>query len=100
MLFSHYYYCVILYYQIYYYPLTVFVIDQTDLRIREGLLSIPPGDNGTCFEIEAIDDTTIEDTEVVNVTVIPINPNDRVMDEITSVTIIDNDGIATNVIII
>ena len=67
-------------------------IDQTDLRIREGLLSINPGDNRTCFEIEAVDDTIIEDTEVVNVTVMPMNPNDRIMDEITSVTIMNNDG--------
>ena len=68
-------------------------IDQTDLRIREDLLSINSGDNRTCFEIEAVNDTIIEDTEVVNVTVIPMNPNDRVTDEIISVTIMDNDGI-------
>jgi hypothetical protein len=74
-------------------PLTIFVIDQTDLIISEDLLFISLGDNRTCFEIEAIEDTTIEDTEVVNVTVIPMNPNDRVMDGITSVTILDNDGI-------
>ena len=67
-------------------------IDQTDLRIGD-LLFIHPGDNRTCFEIEAVDDAIIEDTEVVNVTVMSINPNDRVMDEITSVTIMDNDGI-------
>ena len=46
-----------------------------------------------CFNIEAIDDTIIEDTEVVNVTVIPLNPNDSVMDEITPVSIMDNDGL-------
>ena len=68
-------------------------IDQMDLRIREDFLFISPGDNRACFEIEAVDDTTIEDTEDVNVTVLPMNPNDRVMDEITSVTITDNDGI-------
>ncbi len=56
------------------------------------MLFIPPGDNRTCFEIEAVDDTIIEDTEVVNVTVISMNPDDRVMGEITSVTIMDNDG--------
>jgi hypothetical protein len=63
-----------------------------DLRIGNNLLFISPGDNRTCFEIEAIDDTIIEDTEVVNVTVIPLNPNDRVMDGTLSVTIVDNDG--------
>ena len=68
-------------------------IDQADLRIREDLLFISPSDNRTCFEIEAVDDAIIEDTEVVIVTVMPMNPNDRVMDEITSVTITDNDGI-------
>ena len=83
-------------YQVYYCLLIIFTfveIDQTDLRIGEDLLFIYPSDNRTCFEIEAIDDTIIEDTEVVNVTVLPMNPNDRVMDEITSVTITDNDGI-------
>ena len=68
-------------------------IDQADLRIREDLLFISPSDNRTCFEIEAVDDAIIEDTEVVIVTVMPMNPNDRVMDETTSVTITDNDGI-------
>ena len=68
-------------------------IDQADLRIREDLLFISPGDNRTCFEIEAVDDAIIEDTEVVIVTVMPMNRNDRVMDKITSVTITDNDGI-------
>ena len=57
------------------------------------MLSISLGDNRTCFEIEAVDDTIIEDTEVVNVTVMSTNPNDRIVDEITSVTIMDNDGI-------
>ena len=83
-------------YQVYYCLLIIFTfveIDQTDLRIGEDLLFIYPSDNRTCFEIEAFDDTIIEDTEVVNVTVLPMNPNDRVMDEITSVTITDNDGI-------
>ena len=68
-------------------------IDQADLRIREDLLFISPSNNRTCFEIETVDDAIIEDTEVVIVTVMPMNPNDRVMDEITSVTIMDNDGI-------
>ena len=68
-------------------------IDQMDLRIGEDLLFISPGDNRTCFEISAVDDTITEDTEDVNVTVLPMNPNDRVMDEITFVTITDNDGI-------
>ena len=62
-----------------------------DLRVRNELPAINPGDNGTCFEIEAIDDTLIEETEVVNVTVMPVNPNDRVMDGTVSVTINDND---------
>jgi hypothetical protein len=56
------------------------------------LLFISPGDSRTCFEVEAFDDTTIEDTEVVNVTVISFNPNDRVMDGVVSVAIVDNDG--------
>jgi hypothetical protein len=64
-----------------------------DLRIGNNLVFVTPGDNRTCFEIEAIDDNAIEDTEVVNITVISMNPDDRVMDEITSVTITDNDGI-------
>ena len=68
-------------------------IDQLDLRIGEDLLFISPGDNRTCFEILAVDDTITEDTEYVNVTVLPMNPNDRVMDEITFVTITANDGI-------
>ena len=68
-------------------------IDQTDLRIREDLLFISPGDNRTCVKISAVDDTIIEDTEDVNVTVLPMNPNDRVMNEIMFVTITDNDGI-------
>ena len=68
-------------------------IDQTDLRIGEDLLFISPGNNRTCFEILAVDDTIVEDTEDVNVTVLPMNPNDRVMDEITFVSITDNDGI-------
>ena len=34
----------------------------------------------------------MEDTEVVNVTVIPFNPNDRVMDGVVSVTIVNSDG--------
>ena len=61
------------------------------------MLFISPGDNRTCFEIEAVDDTIIEDTEYVNVTVLPMNPNDRVMDEITLVTIMANDGIYNNI---
>ena len=56
------------------------------------MLFISPGDNRTCFEILAVDDTITEDTEYVNVTVLPMNPNDRVMDEITFVTIVANDG--------
>ena len=56
------------------------------------MLFIYPGDSRTCVEIEAIDDTIIEDTEIVNVTVIPVNPSDRVMDGVVSVTIVDNDG--------
>ena len=83
------------FYQIYYCLLMIFTfveIDQRDLRIIGDLLSIYPGDNRTCFEIEAVNDTIIEDTEVVNVIVMPMNPNDRIMDEITSVTIMDNDG--------
>jgi hypothetical protein len=63
-----------------------------DLRIKNSLLFIPPGDSRTCFEIEAVDDTIIEDTEVVKVTVIPLNPNDRVMDGIVYVAIMDDDG--------
>jgi hypothetical protein len=63
-----------------------------DLRIGNDLLFISPGGNRTCFEIEAVDDTIIEGTEVVNVTVIPLNPNDRVMDGIVSITIMDDDG--------
>ena len=73
-------------------------IDQTDLRIGEDLLFIPPGDNRTCFEILAVDDTIIEDIEDVNVTVLPMNPNDSVMNEITFVTITDNDGIVIIII--
>ena len=68
------------------------VIDQVDLRVTNSLLFISPGDSRTCFEIEAVDDAIMEDTEVVNVTVIPINPNDRVMDGVVSATITDNDG--------
>ena len=68
------------------------VPDQTDLVVRNDSLFIPPGDNSTCFEIEAVNDTIIEDTEVVNVTVVPMNPNDSVMDGITSVAIMDNDS--------
>ena len=56
------------------------------------MLFISPGNNKTCFEILAVDDAIIEDTEDVNVTVLPMNPNDRVMNEITFVTITDNDG--------
>ena len=63
-----------------------------DLRVRNELPVINPSDNRTCFEIEAIDDTLIEETEVVNVTVMPVNPNDRVMDGTVSVAIIDDDG--------
>ena len=77
---------------------TFIEIDQTDFRIGDDLLLIYPGDNRTCFEAEAVDDTIIEDTEVLNITVIPMNPNDRVMNEITSVTIMDNDGIIMTVV--
>ena len=63
-----------------------------DLRIRDDLLFIRAGDNGTCFEIETVDDTIVEDTEVVNVTVIPMNTNDSVMNGTVSVAITDNDG--------
>ena len=68
------------------------VIDQVDLRVTNSLLFISSGDSRTCFEIEAIDDAIIEDTEVVNITVIPFNPNDRVMDGVVSVTIVNSDG--------
>ena len=77
---------------------TFIEIDQRDLRIGEDLLLIYPGDNRTCFEVEAVDDTIIEDTEVINITVIPMNPNDRAMNEIASVTIMDNDGIIMTVV--
>lgn len=60
--------------------------------LSNNLLSIPSGGNRTCFDVEAIDDTIVEYTEIVNVTVTPMNPNDTVLDEITSVTILDNDG--------
>ena len=63
-----------------------------DLRVTNSLLFIYPGDSRTCFEIEAVDDPVIEDTEVVNVTVIPFNPNDRVMNGVVSVTVTDSDG--------
>ena len=74
------------------YSITVAISDQTELQISNDLLFIYPGDNRTCFEIEAIDDAIIEGTEVVNVIVMPVNPNDRVMDGTVSVAIIDNDG--------
>ena len=67
-------------------------IDQADLRISDDLLVIYPGNNRTCFEIEAVDDIITEDTEVVNVTVMPMNLNDRVTDGVVSVTIMDNDS--------
>ena len=63
-----------------------------DLRISDDLLFIHAGDNRTCFEIETVDDTIVEDTEVVNVTVIPMNTNDSVMNGTVSVAITDNDG--------
>lgn len=63
-----------------------------ELNVSNGLIFITPGDNSTCFDIEAIDDTRIEDTEVVNVTVMPLNPNDSVMDGTISATITDNDS--------
>ena len=68
------------------------ILDQADLKISDELLVIHPGNNRTCFEIEAIDDTIIEDTEFVNVTVMPMNPDDRVMDGTVSITIMDNDS--------
>ena len=67
-------------------------LDQMDLKIGNNLLLIPPGDKRACFEIEAVDDTVIEDTEIVNITVLPFNLDDRVMDGVVSVTIVDNDG--------
>lgn len=70
----------------------VVLIGQTDLSTREFLLFIDPGAIRTCFEIEAIDDTIAEGTEVVNVTVIPQTPGDSVMDGVVSVAIMDNDG--------
>ena len=68
------------------------ISDQTELKVRNNSFIINAGDNRTCFEIEAVDDDLIEGTEVVNVTVIPLDPNDSVMDGITSVTIVDNDS--------
>ena len=60
-----------------------------DLRIGDLFLVFHPGDRRTCFEIEAVDDALIEGTEVVNVTVVPLNPINRVLDGTVSVTIMD-----------
>ena len=74
------------------YSITVAISDQTELKISNDSLFINPGDNRACFEIEAVNDIIIEGTEVVNVIVMPVNPNDRVMDGTVSVAIIDNNG--------
>ena len=68
------------------------ITDQTELKISNDSFLISPGDNRTCFEIESVDDTIIEDIKVVNVTVIPVNLNDQVMDGVVSVTVMDNDS--------
>ena len=64
-----------------------------DLRVGNDLPAvIYPRNLRTCFRIEALEDTIAENTEVVNFTVMPLNPNDRVMDGTVSVAIIDDDG--------
>ena len=63
-----------------------------EIRVTNNSAVIPPGSFQTCFEIEAIEDEIIENKDILRATVQPLNPNDRVLNGSTLITVIDNDS--------
>ena len=54
--------------------------------------SIPQGSNQTCLILEAVDDSIAEYTELFAVSIATENPLDKVLQNMTTVSIVDNDG--------
>lgn len=64
----------------------------SDLMLMDFVSVIPPGASESCFQLLAVDDEIIEETEVFMVIVETVNPND-VINKTILVVVTDNDGI-------
>ena len=66
------------------------LLDAGDLNATDGPIHIPIGESAVCFSLEAVDDDIVEDEEMFNLIITPLNLNDLV-DGNTTIVILDND---------